>query len=265
MMPDNWRSLLDQASAAVMEAADLLSGRTEMSVSDLQAAEWESDRDVKLVADKAAEARLLAALGDGKDLPILSEEAGWQGEPPQGDGLYWCVDPLDGSFNFHRGLPGAAISIGLCSGGTGLLGAVWELGADRLYTGAVGEGAWCDGAAIAVSNTQVSGSGVLATGFPHMADISDEALRPFAETVRRWKKIRMLGTATMAAVRVADGALDAYGESGARWWDVAGAFAIVAGAGGMVQADPVGGGTFDPISPLKVRAVATRALMSAFE
>lgn len=255
--------LTDRAIEAAKAAAAVLIDGKKTAEGGLRTAEWEGGRDVKLAADKAAEAVVAKALGDGADLPILSEEAGWIGRPPDADTPYWCVDPLDGTFNYWRGIPGTAVSIALCRAGVSQLGVVLDLESGAVWHGGPGLGAFCDGTAVAVAATEDPAAGVLATGFPHLADLSDAGLRPLAERAQRWKKIRMLGTATLAAVWVADGRLDAYAEAGARWWDVAAAFAIVAGAGGSVRATPVAGGPFDPMAPLDVAAAATPALMAA--
>ena len=261
-LPDAKR-LIDQAIAAAKAAADLLvAGRREAD-SGLREAQWQGGRDVKLAADKAAEAAVVDKLGGSAALPILSEEAGWIGTPPGAEALYWCVDPLDGTFNYWRGIPGTAVSIALCRAGVSQMGVVVDLDSGAVWHGGPGLGAFCDRAPVAVAATEDPAAGVLATGFPHLADLSDAGLRPLAERAQRWKKIRMFGTATLAAVWVADGRLDAYAEAGARWWDVAAAFAIVAGAGGSVRATPVAGGPFDPMAPLDVAAAATPTLMAA--
>ena len=50
-----------------------------------------------------------------------------------------------------------------------------------------------------------------------------------------WKKIRMIGSAAMAAVYVASGKADAYSENRIFLWDIAAGAAIVKAAGGKVS------------------------------
>jgi len=69
-------------------------------------------RDIKLVEDREAEALILAQIRKSSNLPILTEEAGWVGTPPNGGGAYWAVDPIDGSFNYVNSIPLCCVSIG---------------------------------------------------------------------------------------------------------------------------------------------------------
>jgi len=50
-----------------------------------------------------------------------------------------------------------------------------------------------------------------------------------------WKKIRMIGSAAMAAVYVASGKAETYQEDGIFLWDVAAGAAIVKAAGGSIS------------------------------
>ncbi|MBN8909982.1 MAG: hypothetical protein J0H99_26040, partial [Rhodospirillales bacterium] len=71
--------------------------------------EWTSvdsqvGRDIKLRADREAEALVLATLAEGSAYPVLTEESGRVGDI--GDGRpYWVVDPLDGTYNYFREVP----------------------------------------------------------------------------------------------------------------------------------------------------------------
>ena len=59
---------------------------------------------------------------------------------------------------------------------------------------------------------------------------------------QQWKKIRMIGSAAMAAIYVASGKSETYKENGIFLWDIAAGAAIVKAAGGVasiknIQAD----------------------------
>jgi len=66
-------------------------------------------------------------------------------------------------------------------------------------------------------------------------EFSEENMRAFAQRVYGWKKIRMLGTATMALVYVAYGKAETYMETSVMFWDVAAAIAIAKSAGAYVE------------------------------
>ena len=216
------------ATQAAKKAGAFLAGRSVAT----QGIDEETGRDIKLAADRNAEALILSILKDQTDLPILAEESGASGEL---SGLYWVVDPLDGSANYNRGLPLCAVSIALMRDETPVLGAIYDIGTGEVMTGAEGHRAELDGAPICVSGVSEKSAAILATGLPVMADYSADALQAMAADFAAWKKIRMLGTATLAGAYVACGRVDRYTETGARLWDVAAAMAIARAAGGRAE------------------------------
>ena len=219
---------LDIASDAARQAGAFLAGRSAAT----RGIEKEDGRDIKLVADRKAENLILDILRARADLPVLAEESGQSGEL---SGLYWVVDPLDGSANYQRGLPLCAVSIALMRDQDPVLGAIYDIGTGALLTGGEGIPAALDGVPVSVSTVSEKSSAVLATGLPVMADYSPDALQDMAASFAAWKKVRMLGTATLAGAYVAMGRIDRYSENGARLWDVAAAMAIARAAGGRAE------------------------------
>lgn len=191
-------------------------------------------KDVKLSHDRESEARIVGVLRERSDLPILSEEQGLIPGRATDREMRWVVDPLDGSLNYLRGIPFCCVSVGLWEGEVPVLGAVYDFDREELFTGIAGGGAWLNGTAIEVSRTQDPGDAVLCTGFPVGMDLAPAPLLAFVERVRRYKKIRLFGSAALSLAYVAAGRVDAYCERDIRLWDVAAGLAIVRGAGGRV-------------------------------
>lgn len=190
-------------------------------------------RDIKLHEDSASEALIVAALRARSALPILSEELGWvDGVKPEGDAPFWAVDPLDGSFNFQRGIPLCCTSVAFCTGFTAHAGAVFDFNRDELYTGGPTLGLHCNGETVVPPAICYD---VLSTGFPVRGDYTAESIAANAMTFLEWRKIRMLGTAALSLTWVALGRFDGYEEDGISWYDVAGGLALIAGAGGSVS------------------------------
>lgn len=192
--------------------------------------EAELGREVKIEADRRAEAIILETLQASGDIPILSEERGWVGA--RGGELLWAVDPLDGSVNYLRGAAHCAVSIGLLEGGVPRAGVVHAFFLDEMYVGAVGLGAFCNGRAIQVSSVDDPGRAVLQTGVPARNTAIEALAADLAATFGRWRKVRMIGSAACALAEVASGRADAYQETGPMLWDVAGGCALVEAAGG---------------------------------
>lgn len=94
-------------------------------------------------ADRASHRAILSILREEKPRdPVVSEE---DRVPNEGYGpveRLWVVDPLDGTREFIDRIGEFSVMVGLASGGAAWLGAVYQPVPDRLFLGAVGEGAW---------------------------------------------------------------------------------------------------------------------------
>lgn len=224
---------LEVAVAAVTEAGRLLLDLRQKPVEVL----CEPGHDIKLKADQLAEERILRLLKDRMPFAVLTEESGEHGLVEE-NACMWVVDPLDGTFNYSRGMPMCCSSVGLWANGAPVLGAVYNFFSDELFSGIVGRGAWLNGKPIAVSGLRDVAKASLATGFPHHQDFDDAPLRAFIRQVQSFKKIRMLGSAALMGAYTACGWLDAYVEEDIWLWDVAAATAICQAAGGSVSLRP---------------------------
>jgi myo-inositol-1(or 4)-monophosphatase len=225
------RDLLTMAEAAAAAAGEaLLANRVAWSV-----IEAEEGREVKVAADKEAEALILETLKRASPFPIISEEAGWARARERGDRFVWAVDPLDGSVNYLRHYPHCAVSVALLDNGAPVLGVVDCFVLREGFTGLVGEGAWLNGAPMRVSEIADPGQGILQTGVPARA--SDDSMKLFEQRLRTWRKVRMIGSAASALAYVAAGRAEAYRESGSMIWDVAAGCALVKAAGGQYHID----------------------------
>nr|MBI3612073.1 inositol monophosphatase [Nitrospirota bacterium] len=191
-------------------------------------------KDIKLSHDRESEERIVRLLREHSDLPILSEEQGLIPGHATDQEMRWIVDPLDGSLNYLRGIPFCCVSVGLWKGEAPVLGAIYDFDREELFTGIAEGGAWLNGTAITVSQTKNSSDAVLCTGFPVGMDLASAPLLAFVEQVRRYKKVRLFGSAALSLAYVAAGRVDAYCERDIRLWDVAAGLAIVRGAGGHV-------------------------------
>ncbi len=228
------RESLDSYLAIAKEAA-ISAGK---HLADLKKSEISIDsqvgKDVKISADIESEEIILEFLSDKTDITILSEEKGLinKGSDAARNKLRWVVDPLDGSLNYLRGIPGSCVSISLCDENNPLLGVVYNFGNDELFSGIAKVSAWRDRSRIEVSKTENASEAVLFTGFPINTDFSKSALGDFIKQIRIFKKIRLIGSAALSLSYVAEGSADAYLEKGIMLWDTAAGLAILSGAGG---------------------------------
>ena len=224
---------LKLAEKAVREAGKVLA---ELSRRPLEVL-CEPEHDIKLRADQLAEARILEVLAEGSSLPVLTEESGEHGNLSATSRM-WVVDPLDGTFNYSRGMPMCCSSVGLWDNGQPVVGAVYDFFGGHLFLGAAGLGATLNGVPVRPSGVTEPAKAALATGFPHHMDLGDATMAQFVAQVREYKKIRMLGSAALMGAFVSNGWLDAYVEDDIWLWDIAAAAAIVRAAGGIVEVGP---------------------------
>ena len=189
-----------------------------------------SGRELKVNIDFVLENAILEELQTLSKISILSEESKhiWE------DGLWWIVDPLDGSVNWLRGIPVFSVSIGLYRGLEPILGVVLDLDRDELFCGAVGLGAWMNDEPISVSKVTQQQEAVLCTGFPASFEFCLGRQDSLESTYAKYLKIRMLGSAAMSLAYVACGKVDIYWEEKVKLWDIAAGVALAQAAGGRV-------------------------------
>lgn len=197
----------------------------------------ETAHDVKLQADRDAEAAILAVLGE-TPWPRLAEESGAHGAVGREDTPYWVVDPLDGTVNFNRGIPFCSVSVALCLGNRPLLGVVCDFLHDEVFSGAPGHGAWHNGRPMRVSGLRETGRAMLGFGMPLNREYDQAEVIGFHETVGRFRRGRQLGSAALLLAWVACGRMDAYLEDDIMFWDIAAGMALVEAAGGWMDVQP---------------------------
>ncbi|OPZ11157.1 MAG: Inositol-1-monophosphatase [candidate division BRC1 bacterium ADurb.BinA364] len=224
----NWSRELKLAEQAALAAGRRLIDLRRSEIEVLAA----EGRDIKLAADREAEAAILEILR-ASQYGVLAEESGAHGM--QSGELAWIVDPLDGSLNYSRGLPICCVSIALWRADQPLLGVIYDFNRDEMFQGIVGEGAWLNGAPIATASTERASQAMATTGFAVKRDFAGDSLAAFIRLLQDFKKVRLLGSAALSLAYVACGRADAYAEDDILFWDIAAGVALVLAAGG--QAD----------------------------
>ena len=189
-------------------------------------------QDLVTDADRASEALILERIRAAfPDAAILGEETGAHA----GTGTErFIVDPLDGTTNYAHGYPLFCVSIAYERSGVVEAGAIYAPVLDRLYAGAPGRGATCNGAPIAVSTVGAVRDAMVCTGF-HPGRFARNG-REFAALSDVAQAVRRDGTAALDLAFVADGTYEAFWEWDLRPWDVAAGVAIIEAAGGRAGA-----------------------------
>ncbi len=228
-MPD-LEVLLRLAKSSVIQAGErLLDGVTRGDTEYVHSLDHR--REIKATADTIVEKEILRVLADG-GLPVLTEESGYV-DSPQKSQYWFIVDPLDGTFNFVKGLGPSAICVALWEGQQPIFGVIYNLMERQMVWGGRDLGAFAGDRRVSVSDTPDQSHASICTGFPVRFDFeSDHAVQHLYEMVKPYAKVRMLGSAAASLLHVARGSADVYSESSIMLWDVAAGIAIVEGAGG---------------------------------
>lgn len=147
----------------------------------------------------------------------------------------WIIDPLDGTTNYIHHLPVYSVSIALMHKGELLIGVVYEINNDECFYAWKEGGAFLNDRQIHVSDRDVLGQALLATGFPyHDYSLLDNYLRLFRESMQKTRGIRRMGSAAVDLAYVACGRFDGFFEYGLNPWDVAAGALLVEEAAGRV-------------------------------
>lgn len=192
----------------------------------------DAGNDVKLQEDIDSEKFIREKLAVS-NLPVIGEENGGDISLLDSDKLYWVVDPIDGTFNFLRGMPNVCVSIGLMRGRKPVVGAIYDFTRDEMFSGGT-KLPLCINSRIVKPNwaSDIS-QAVMMTGFPSITDYSTEALQEFIKAVQKFKKVRMCGSAALAMAYVACGRADLYREIRVNLWDIAAGLSLMESAGAV--------------------------------
>ncbi|MDO5530994.1 inositol monophosphatase family protein [Sutterella sp.] len=185
-------------------------------------------------ADKAAEEIIIRELSTAYPRhAILSEEAGRTGD--NSSDYLWIIDPIDGTTNFIHGLPQYCVSIGLTFRGEPIVGVIYDVAKNELFTAARGQGAKLDGRRIRVTENDEMRRALIGTGFPFRRGCDIESyLKGFARVAERSAGIRRPGSAALDLAWVACGRYDGFWEFNLKPWDICAGGLIVLEAGGLI-------------------------------
>ncbi len=192
----------DRRAAAASEIARL-AGKIALDYFERAEVSWKADDSMVTEADVAIQSWLedeIAAAfpSDG----ILGEEGLTKSRLRPGAAFVWVIDPVDGTNNFGRGIPGFAISVGVLREGMPFAGAVYDPVSSQLFTACVGHGAWLNGRRLSVEPAVLSSRSLFSIRSP----FSDDVPGHVHEWLTRYR-LRRFGSTALQLCYVAAGAL----------------------------------------------------------
>lgn len=198
------------------------------------------DKSPVTEADRRGEEVITNALKNiAPDIPVVGEEAKSEGHCPDiSGGIFWLVDPLDGTKEFIKKGSDFTVNIGLIKDGVPIAGVVLAPAMQKLYWGIKGEGAWIADtedetikARSAISCRKADPDNlVIVASKSHRSPELEAYLENFpkAENVSIGSSLKLCLLAT--------GEADLYPRLGPTCeWDTAAAHAVLLAAGGSVE------------------------------
>ena len=224
---------LDLARSAALSAGELLlEGFEQLPQEAVRSKSVARDlvTDLDLASERLLVDRIRRAYPDHS---IESEEE--VNDLQESDRPRWILDPLDGTTNYVHGLPAFAVSIGLYSGRTPLLGVVHLPRLGETFSAVRGGGAVGPKGLLSIRPTHALGESVLATGFPYgRNELPNDNLENFSRLFHEVRGLRRMGSAAMDLAYVAAGRLDGFWELHLASHDVAAGALLVMESGGIV-------------------------------
>jgi myo-inositol-1(or 4)-monophosphatase len=183
-------------------------------------------------ADLAAQESLTRKLQTILNVPVIGEEmseadqiAHWG----KGSGSVWCIDPIDGTSNFARGLPYFAVSVALIREGRSVLGVVYDPVGKEMFAAERGRGACLNGAQLLRVNVAQNLAGALAS--VDMKRLKARLAMKLASDPP-YSSHRCLGASTLDWCYAATGRYDVYLHGGQKMWDYAAGSLVLEEVGG---------------------------------
>ncbi|RDL44032.1 3'(2'),5'-bisphosphate nucleotidase [Marinomonas piezotolerans] len=197
--------------------------------------DFKADESPLTEADKAANTVIVKELQQlTPHIPILSEEAVEAFKGPNVNGLYWLVDPLDGTKEFIKRNGEFTVNIALIENGKPILGVVYAPVLETSYVAARGLGAFKIYRQMRAS-IQVNEEATLQAYLKVVGSRShvSEEVQEWLGKLTNYEMVSM--GSSLKLCLVAEGVADLYPRIGlTSLWDTAAAHAVVLQAGGVV-------------------------------
>ena len=226
----SWRTE-QAADAAIDRALSLLSTGSTGSTGHRV---YKIDREFATSTDFAIEDAVRDLLArKTPDVGFLGEERGHTGSHER----YWCLDPIDGTTNFTRGLANYGVALTLIENQAPVFGTIALPAHRERYVTTAGI-AQLNGEPIGVAGTRtlrdsIVSMGDFATG-PDGAKKNERRLAMTGRLAQSAGRVRMLGSAATDLAWLAAGRLDVVVIDANRPWDIAAGIALARAAGAVV-------------------------------
>jgi len=222
------RTAYEVARYASLEAGKILKSRFGL-YNEIQV---KGRRNLVTEADLMSEKRIIEILKD--EFPshgILSEEAGASRVEQE---YVWIIDPLDGTNNFHFGIPFFCVNIALVRRGEVIVGVTYDPMRNEIFHSIKGRGTFLNRKKAFVSPVTVLADAAAGVDLGYVPDRSRELLKITGELWSQVHCVRLMGSSCLGLAYVSCGRLGLYFHKYIYPWDIASGLLLVREAGGRV-------------------------------
>ena len=172
-------------------------------------------------------------------LRVAYPDHGFRGE----EGVYtsnpdaryeWVIDPIDGTFNFVRGIPHFCVSLACLLDGRLEHGVIIDPMRQEEFVTSRGHGCQLNNKRVRVSQTQTLDGAAISTGGRENREISAKQSGLYMDLIDQGAKMRQAGSAALDLAYVASGRLDGMWMRKLSLWDMAAGALMVIEAGGLI-------------------------------
>ncbi|PHQ79460.1 MAG: histidinol-phosphatase [Coxiella sp. (in: Bacteria)] len=181
------------------------------------------------IVDKICEDAIISMLHDAfPNDGFLGEETG---ATDGTSGRTWIIDPLDGTRPYLKGIPTYSVLIALVEGAQPIVGVMQLPGLNEVYYAAKGQGAFCNGNPIHVSNVSKL-EDAYGSAYGHIKRMHDPLGKAVIAAMYHWDfAMGFMDAYTYGCI--ASGKLDVCLNLSDKPWDCAAAACIIKEAGGQ--------------------------------
>ncbi|KRF11487.1 fructose 1,6-bisphosphatase [Nocardioides sp. Soil797] len=253
------REDVELATRLVREAGQLAA---RMRQDGVRAQQKTNVADIVTAADHAAEALIVEALrAERPDDAIVGEEGANHAGT---SGRTWVIDPVDGTYNFFRGMDWWCSALALTDGDDLLLGAVHHPATGTAYVGGPDLPATRNGESLAAL-VDVPAERACASTYLHPPFYDGEIGAAFGRAIRQIATLRMQGSGTMDCVGILLGQCDVIFQHTVPDWDRLPGAALIRSLGGDARVVSAAGVEWHVAGLPSVVAAVVEALVGAVE
>ena len=195
-------------------------------------ADYKSDGSIVTEADLMMQQAVTSGLAERyPQVQMLSEELSEtiQQEVVKSSAEFWCLDPLDGTTNFHATMPLFSVSLALISHGQVVLGTVYDPNRNEFFGAIRGQGMWINGERF--ERPQQPGKLAGCIAFVDFKRLDSRVGRALVEHPP-YKSQRNIGTCALEWAWLAAGRANLLVHGSERIWDYAAGELLTHEAGG---------------------------------